>query len=181
MKKKNWFYRIFSLALVTVTLSAFVALAAEVGSANDPLVTLSYLNETFQQQIMARVENIFNQRDAQLKQQLNDQVWQAEQKLASQYGGSTQGDSASTYAVVTLKRDQCLYGTVGTEVMLRVGTAVCLANSNPGLIDSTNGETLADARGLKTNRLYLMTVEGRGVQATADTVKLLVRGSYEIK
>ena len=83
MKKKNWLYRIFSLALVTVTLSAFAALAVEVGSANDPLVTLSYLNETFQKQIMTQVETVFNQRDMQLKQQLNDQVWQAEQKLAS--------------------------------------------------------------------------------------------------
>ncbi len=181
MKKKNWLYRIFSLALVTVTLSAFAALAVEVGSANDPLVTLSYLNETFQKQIMTQVEAVFNQRDMQLKQQLNDQVWQAEQKLASQYGGSTRNDSASTYAVVDLTQGQCLYGTVGTEVMLRVGSAVCLANSTPGLIDTTNGETLSDAQSLKANRLYLMTVEGRGVQATAKTVKLLVRGSYEIK
>ena len=64
--------------------------------------------------------------------------------------------------------------------MLRVGTATCVASGAPGLVDSTGGTTLANGNALVTNHLYLVTVATRGVTATADTVKLLVRGSYTI-
>ena len=39
---------------------------------------------------------------------------------------------------------------------------------------------LAGGAALVQNHLYMMTVEGRGVKATAATTKLLVRGSYTI-
>ena len=37
-----------------------------------------------------------------------------------------------------------------------------------------------DGGALVQNHLYMMTVEGRGVRATAATTKLLVRGSYTV-
>ena len=65
--------------------------------------------------------------------------------------------------------------------MLRVGTASCVASSAPGLIDETDAVTLAGGKALVQNHLYMMTVEGRGVRATAATVKLLVRGGYTVE
>jgi hypothetical protein len=64
--------------------------------------------------------------------------------------------------------------------MLRVGSAVCVAPSAPGLINETDGKVLNNGGALVTNHLYMMTVEGRGVQATAATTKVLVRGTYTI-
>ena len=82
--------------------------------------------------------------------------------------------------MVTLSNGQTLTGQIGCEVMLRVGSAVCVSSSAPGLIDETAASTLNNGGGLVQNHLYMMTIENRGVKATAATTKLLVRGSYTI-
>ena len=160
MKKDRWLLR----AIVLLALSAGLmttALAAEAGSSGDPLVTLSYLNDTFFSQIMQRVD----------------------QKIAERTGQALPGgsaSSASSFVVVPLSGGQTLTGGIGCEVMLRVGTAVCVAPSDPGLIDETTAATLADGGALVQNHLYMMTIEGRGVRATAGTTKVLARGSYTV-
>ena len=160
MKKDRWLLR----AIVLLALSAGLmttALAAEAGSSGDPLVTLSYLNDTFFSQIMQRVD----------------------QKIAERTGQALPGgsaSSASSFVVVTLSGGQTLTGGIGCEVMLRVGTAVCVAPSDPGLIDETTAATLANGGALVQNHLYMMTIDGRGVRATAGTTKVLARGSYSV-
>lgn len=159
----------FAAILTAVTL---VALAAGVGSKEDPLVTLSYLEGTYTDTLLKKADDTLQKRNSELESSLKAQV----DRLA----GASGGTSTSTYQVVTLSKGQSLKGTVGTEVMLRVGTAGCYATSSPGLIDTTDGSDLSGGKALVKNHLYMMTVEGRAVTATADTVKLLVRGNYTI-
>ena len=73
-----------------------------------------------------------------------------------------------------------LVGDIGCEVMLRVGTATLAANTDPGLIDVSTGGTLNNGGALTANHLYMATIADRTVQATAATVKLLVRGEYTV-
>ena len=157
MKKNRWFLRLLVLLALSGALNVTITAAAEAGSADDPLVTLSYLNETFMDTIMDRVDEKIAQRD-----------------------GQTGGAAASSFSVVTLTSGQTLVGDIGCEVMLRVGSAVCVAPSSPGLIDETTAGTLNNGGALVQNHLYMMTIEGRGVQATAATTKLLGRGSYTV-
>ena len=82
--------------------------------------------------------------------------------------------------MVTLNEGQTLTGGVGCEVMLRVGSAVCVAPSDPGLIDETTAATLANGGALVQNHLYMMTIDGRGVRATGGVTKVLARGSYTV-
>ena len=168
MKKNRWFPRILVLLVLAGVLSMTVTLAAEPGSSNDPLVTLSYLNETFMDSIMQKVDQKIAARNSQIAQQ-----------LGGQSGGIASGTAAS-FTVVTLSSGQILTGDIGCEVMLRVGTAVCVSPSSPGLIDESSAATLNNGGALVQNHLYMMTIEGRGVKATAATTKLLVRGSYTI-
>ena len=84
------------------------------------------------------------------------------------------------FVLVTMKKGETLKGTVGTEVMLRVGTATCTASSAPGLIDTTSAGSIDNGAALSKNHLYMMTIEERGVKATAATVKVLVRGTYTV-
>ena len=163
MKKNRWLLRAVALVLFSAVMATSVSLAAEAGSSGDPLVTLSYLNEVFMDSIMDRVDEKIAQRNSQLSGQTG-----------------TGGTEAETFAVVTLSNGQTLTGDIGCEVMLRVGTAVCVSPSSPGLIDESSAATLNNSGALVTNHLYMMTIEGRGVKATAATVKLLVRGSYTI-
>ena len=133
-------------------------MAADVGASGDPLVTLSYLNDTYFNAILSKVDS----------------------RIAAQGGGSGTSGTASTFTLVTLSSGQTLKGGIGCEVMLRVGTATCSASSTPGLIDTTDATTLNNGGALVTNHLYMMTIEGRGVKAGSGTVKLLVRGGYTI-
>ena len=164
MKKDRWLLRTAALVLLSAVLMTGVSLAAEAGSSDDPLVTLSYLNETFFNNIMGRVDEKIAQRTGQ----------------ALPGGGFTTSGSAASFVVVTLSQGQTLTGDIGCEVMLRVGGAVCVAPSDPGLIDETGGATLANGGALAQNHLYMMTIEGRGVRATGGTVKVMARGSYTV-
>ena len=157
MKKDRWLLRAVVLLVLSALLMTTVSLAAEAGSGEDPLVTLSYLNDTFFNTIMQRVD----------------------QKIAQQTGQAVPASSAS-FAVVTLSEGQTLTGDIGCEVLLRIGSAVCVSPSDPGLIDETTAETLANGGALARNHLYMMTIEGRGVRATAATTKVLARGSYTV-
>ena len=159
MKKNRWVPRLLVLLVLCGVLNVTLSAATEAGSSDDPLVTLSYLNETYMDTIMERVDQKIAQRNAQLS------------------GGTS---AASVFTVVTLSSGQVLTGDIGCEVMLRVGTATCVSPSSPGLIDETAASTLNNGGALVQNHLYMMTIEGRGVRATADTTKLLVRGSYTI-
>ncbi len=160
--KNRWALRLTALTLISCLAMSGVSLAVEPGSATDPLVTLSYLNDVFLGQIMAQVDQKITARNSQLLQQS---------------GG---GMSGVTFTVVTLSKGQVLTGDIGCEVMLRVGAATCVSPSDPGLIDETSAAPLKNGGALAANHLYMMTVEGRGVKAGSDTTKLLVRGSYTI-
>lgn len=166
MKKNRWFLRLTALlALCAVLMTG--AFAAEVGSGSDPLVTLSYLEEIFMKEVMDRVDGKIAERNRDIAQEISGQ---------SGVGSA----SSDTFVVVTLAKGQTLTGGIGCEVMLRVGSAICVAPSAPGLINETTAATLNNGGALAANHLYMMTIDGRGVLATADVTKLLVRGSYTI-
>ena len=55
-KKNRWLLRAVVLLALSGILSTTVSLAAEAGSEGDPLVTLSYLNDTFLDTILAKVD-----------------------------------------------------------------------------------------------------------------------------
>lgn len=168
MKKNRWLLRAAALLLVSIALNVTLSAAAEAGSASDPLVTLSYLNETYMSVILDKVDSKITARNTEMTAKI--------QKAT----GTASSGTASAFSVVTLSKGQTLTGEIGCEVLLRVGTASCVAASSPGLVDETTGGTLNGGGALTQNHLYMMTIENRGVKATAATVKVLVRGGYTV-
>lgn len=156
-----------------------VAYAANAGGAGDPLVTLSYLNNTFSRQVRTMVDETVEARKGELEDALAKVL---EQGGASGNGGGN-GSTAEggVFSVVTLGQGQVLEGDVGCEVMLRIGSAVCGTPGSVGLIDTTTGGNLANGAPLAANHLYMVTISTRTVAATSGTVKLLVRGPYVIR
>ena len=172
MKKRSW--KQIKLAALTLTvfwLCAGAALAAGGGSQSDPLVTLSYLTQTVQPDILRQVEERANTRQADL-------MTQFEHRLDQLQGGT--GGSAA-YTLVTLSSGDRLELEVGCELMLRVGSAAVNSATEPALIDMTTGGTLANGGSLVQNHLYMATIPDRTLTASAGTVKLLVRGGYSIR
>lgn len=184
MKQKRalrWAALILALLLTIGGVSAF----ASAGGANDPLVSLSYLNETFLPAVTEKVKALIGQRDETLKAELSQQIAAAEKELRQEYGGTTGSNAAGTYespafVAVTLKKGQTVTGKAGCELLLRTGSAVCVASSAPGLIDTTSGKTLSSGGALEKNHLYMATIDGRGLKAGADATTLLIRGAYTI-
>ena len=157
------------LAAVCVCFLFSVAYAATAGDFDDPLVTKSYLDGPFLEQVQFLVGQTVDERKAELEQAVEKALEEAAEQ-----------NSGNVFKVVTLSQGQVLEGDVGCEVMLRIGTAVCGTPGTIGLINTTDGSILGNGEALVTNHLYMITISTRTVTATSDTVKVLVRGPYTV-
>lgn len=175
MKKpdKRWIIRLGALALSAVLLGTAAALAAG-GDQSDPLVTLSYLNQTAIPQIVKQAEEKTASRQKELEERFNSQLKQYQQ------GGQTpsSGGSAS-YSLVSMTSGQVMSLGVGCEILPRIGTVTVKSATTPALIDLSTGGTVNSGASLTRNHLYMATIADRTLTAAGD-VKLLVRGSYTI-
>ncbi|NBI66012.1 hypothetical protein D1646_04140 [Pseudoflavonifractor sp. 60] len=175
MKKldKRWTIRLGALALSAVLLGTGAALA-EGGDQNDPLVTLSYLNQTAMPQIVKQVEEKTAARQKELEQTFASLISQYQQQA-----GNSGSVSSAGYTLVSLNDGQVMGLGVGCEVLLRVGGVTVQADSSPALIDLTSGGTVIAGTALTKNHLYMATIADRTLTASG-AVRLLVRGSYSV-
>ena len=175
MKKpdKRWTIRLGALALSAVLLGTVAALAAG-GDQNDPLVTLSYLNQTAIPQIVKQVEEKTAVRQKELEQTFSDQLSQHQQG-----GQSPSSGGSASYTLVSMSKGQVMSLGVGCEILPRVGAVTVKANTAPALIDLSTGGTVNSGASLTRNHLYMATIADRTLTASGD-VKLLVRGSYSV-
>lgn len=177
MKKqsKKWRIRGAAMALAGACLFGGAALAA--GGEEDPLITLSYLTKTATPEILEQVEEQADERQEELLKRFNVAIEAYKEERAQESENMT---GSASYTVVTLAKGQVLSLGVGCEVMLRVGSATVSSGTSPALIDITSGGSLNNGGGLVTNHLYMATIADRSLTATADTVKILIRGQYSI-
>lgn len=170
MNGKSRIVTILSLILALVLGIGIGSYAASgYGSSSDPLVTLSYLTDTLTPALMEKVDKRLDERESALLKEFTE-------LLKGQ--SSVKSD---TYSVVTLSNGQKLIGSVGCEIMLRIGTANCTAQYTPGLIDASSGGSINNGAALTVNHLYMVTIDGHGITATSSGVKVLVRGEYSIQ
>lgn len=153
-----------------------VAYAATAGGQEDPLITLSYLEQVFQPQVEDTVEQAVTAQRQQLQQRLEQAIsgWNAQVQEA--IAGLEAGESA-LFQAVTLSPGQSLVGQAGCELVVRVGAAWC---QDGELINASAGTQLGAGQELAVNHLHLVGEGGCTVQAASDTVQLLVRGPYTI-
>ena len=183
-KNPNAFARLAGLMLLSCMLLTLSVIASGgAGTSSDPLVTLSYLNEKFLPQVLAETDKKTAERDKTLSDKLAAQIKSDTAEFERKYGASTGtagSGTALSFEVITLDKGKTLTCDTGCEVMLRIGSASCVASSNPGLVDETGGTTIANGGALQKNHLYMATIAGSGVKAGADGTKLLVRGGYTL-
>lgn len=167
------FICVFTVATLTVGITALAA--TNYGTSADPLITQSYLNDVLRPELDAKFETMLTSKADELKDELDKSVSELEKKYEEAGGGGAR----STYSVVTIENGQKLTGEVGTEIMLRVGSAKVSATASPGLIDTTTGNTLDNGKALEKNHLYMITIDGRAVVSTGHTL-VIVRGNYTV-
>ncbi len=168
---KQWTVRLGALTLAAALCGTGAVLAA--GDENDPLVTLSYLEQTAIPQVVERVERSTADKQRALEKALEEQIEQYRQQTV-QGGGAQAG-----YVLVDLADGQVLHMEVGCEALLRVGGLQVSAADSPALIDLSSGGAVEPGAWLEKNHLYLSTIQGRSLVASG-AVKVLVRGSYTV-
>ena len=180
MKQRKNIVRAVVAVVAVLGLAAGVGIAAGEGTQADPLITLSYLNQTVLPAVVEQVDAKASAYQMELAEKLDLSIQEYATRMESALSGRDAEQNAATYTVVTLTKDQQLKMDIGCEVMLRIGTAQCVSPSDPGLINTTTGTTLNNGKALEVNHLYMATITGRSIKATANTTKVLVRGGYTI-
>jgi len=88
------------------------------------------------------------------------------------------------FILVNATRGAFLEGTaVGTEIILRAGTATAVGSApGSGLVNITNGTNLDTGALLTRNHLLLVPrADGRGARVTSATAVFLVRGPHQVR
>lgn len=205
MKRKKWVTGVAAAVLIAMLLAGYLAVAAELGSKNDPLVTLGYITDELQPYIMSEVEDAIDSKTQEFSDQINEETEkfqkQMDEKIASigtgatgvtdeafidsvadavlaKMEGQTQGTGVSSgYKKIQLASGKTVTGKIGTEILLRLGSAQCVSSGDVGLVDLTDATTLSSGKTLAPNHLYIVTIDGRGFKATSAAT-LFIRGDY---
>ncbi|MCM3628093.1 hypothetical protein M3194_12025 [Paenibacillus glycanilyticus] len=130
--------------------------AAVPGSADDPVVTKSYVDE---------------------------QIAKAGGSGGGTTQPETGGGSAKL-EVVSVPNGKTLIANEGTEVVVRAGKAIVYTTDSNGIADLTDGKDLTNGKSIPANHHILFPRAGRGVTTDPSYTKsltLLVRGSYVIQ
>ena len=100
------------------------------GTADDPLVSLSYLTEVFQTMVDKAVDQRLNESDTQLVNAFAD---------ASAEKDPAAADTASvpTWTEIRLKKGDTLRGVTGTNVLMLAGSGLVVYESGAVLVVTT--------------------------------------------
>ena len=142
----------------------------EPGSNEDPLVTLSY------------VENKIDELSSNINDSLmsmQNEINNIETQPGNPSGEETQG---SQMQVVELDGGQTLIAGEGTEIIVRAGQVTAIDSEMGGLSDVTAAKDISEGEEIPTNHLIIVPRDdGRGLTALSEKVYLMVRGGYEVK
>ncbi|GHV17471.1 hypothetical protein FACS18949_04920 [Clostridia bacterium] len=94
-------------------------------------------------------------------------------------GGGTAAGVSAGFTYVEVPSGKTVTLERGSEVVVRVGSAKCVASGAVGLVDLSNAEIIENNNELKLNHHYLCTIEGRGFKAGA-ALKVFIRGPYNV-
>jgi hypothetical protein len=161
----------FFLGTTTAQMSSSVTTP---GSADDPLITKSYVDEQVSKIANAEITKIQNTLDDILEEQIQRAVINAK----------TEFDANNDMQIVTLNKGFRLIVKQGGEIIVRAGNAIVFSPDQNGVSNITSGKDLAKGATVPQNSLLIFPRDGRGIQHTpsynADLI-VLVRGSHEIK
>ena len=167
------------------------AAGTEPGSAADPLVSKSYVD-----QLVAKLADkaYVDQKTAgfadkayvdQATSQLADKsyVSQAINGMATKSYVDmklAEATAATAYQVVNVPKGAAIIGQSGTEIVLRGGKATAIVSAKGGVLDATGGADLYQGEAVKPNHMLVIPVsDGRGLLAQTDMI-LIVKGPYTI-
>ena len=207
--KRKWTIVLSTILIVTLSVAGYFAIAAEYGSEEDPLVTLSYINNILSPQVMQKLEQELNEKASEVSAEIDTKIKAASDELdmkieayeAAAANGTISEDlinsiadaviarmqteddgetaKAPVWEVVKVEKGKTVTCSIGCEIVLRLGSATFVSSGTTGPINLTDGTVLGPNKAYAANNLYLVTIEGRGLY-TADGCTVLLCGDYVI-
>ncbi|SEG61979.1 hypothetical protein [Paenibacillus sp. UNC499MF] len=172
------------LAILTVLASPIHAAAPTPGSADDPIVTKSYL-EQYVQGLGGSVGTGGGSNgltESKIKEIIAQEI--AKLPTNNDGGGTPSTGQGNAMKVVVLKAGQTILADAGSELIVRNGKTLAVSNDDNGIPDVTAGKDLAAGTVVQNNHLLIFPRDGRGVKPdlkeTAD-VYVMVRGGYVVQ
>lgn len=146
------------IPVVAISLITAAIAVASPGSGDDPLITLSYINDKVIPEIKAYIDEKFSEN-------------------SSAPSGTT---SSSDFSLVNVKANHKIIGDEGTQFVLRMGTGTIVATENGGVADLTAGVDLTNGTPIPANHNLLSPKnDSRGVHMDTDGI-LLIKGTYTV-
>lgn len=191
MKRRKIISLVLSALFISlVAFTTFMA-NADYSATSDPLVTLSYVNET----IIPKIEKEVTERVLEALKESGVETPTAhpkeqEPEVQEPVVESTPSVDLSglKYTVIHLTKGQKLFAngesTESLEVILRAGEAVSVSPfSDQGIADLTASTQLLNGDKFVKNNYCIIPrgQDGRGLEIISDEAYLLVRGVYEVE
>lgn len=174
MKNKLHIRDILStLLLIFVVTGIAVFAVGDYSSADDPLVTLSYINDVLIPQLKSEIK-------AEILAEISNGTGSS---TADQPAESVLPSANATYEVVHATVGQIILPTEPCEIILRSGSAVAVSvDAGQGLSDTTAEKELLSGDALTKNHYVIVPRgDGRGVLVTSGDAYFMVRGGYTIE
>lgn len=156
---------ILAVAIVGGTVSS--AAGAEPGSADDPVVSQSYVD--------AKISALNNQIST-----LTSQVNTLQSQIQS--SGTSGGTQGAKYQIIgPVAAGKKIIAGESTEIVLRGGKATAIGSQYGGVADLISGSDLTTGAVVPLNHLLLVARDdGRGIAITSEAW-VMIRGSYTIQ
>lgn len=159
MKKK------IALLFPLCVLLAAVVWASAAGDLEDPLVSLSYLMETFARKLDREIDSRLDASDEALMDGLET--------------GTTTGAIASNWQEIRLKRGDLLHGSTGTNVLVLAGN-VQVQYDWGAVVDVSQGTVVPSGTALVQNHRYMVAEDtAASFAVTGKTAVLDYQGGYQ--
>ena len=181
--------RLGALALVfaVILVAGVYAVYGNSDITNDPLVSLSYINEVLWPEIEDMIERAVS--GGVIGRDDEDTEEDTETETESETETDTEEETTEEpqtevkgfeYEVLHLTENALLLSETPCEIILRSGHAAAyLGGNDNGLADLTDGGELMEGDGLVANHLMMIPRgDGRGVRITSAEAYIMVRGGY---
>ncbi|MEK4513104.1 hypothetical protein [Paenibacillus sp. FSL K6-2524] len=137
------------------------------GTADDPVVTKSYVDQQIQQAIKGGGGSTSTPTAPTTPPSIGEN-----------------SDSSAEMKIVEVKPGKILVASAGTEFIVRAGKAILYSEDKNGVADLTDGKDIVGGEAVTNNHLLLFPKEGRGIQVKEGNtynLTVIVRGGYQIK
>jgi len=174
--------KIKALSLYAISITAIFMVGFAPGTPQDPLISLSRLN----QEITA-LRDYFNGRINALSSQQsgisNADIIFLQETIREALIEEIRAElMAAQSEVLELSAGQTVVGETGTKIILRGGTALVYSQVANGLVDLTVGAELFNGTYAPENHYLLVSRnDGRGITITSDVAWVVVEGAFTLK